>query len=101
VKPTKPQAKSYTAADIEKVRKALSSIQSGQTRINPTTQLLNDLMPDIQKAREAGASWTVIAAQINTSIGSKIHPATIRSHANKKSKGTEATPFPNPACPAA
>ncbi len=89
MKQTKPQPKPITAQDLEKARKALASIKPGEKRVNPTTRLLTDLAPDIDKARLAGVSWTVIADQINAALGTKIHPATIRAHHSKAEKKPE------------
>lgn len=95
MKQPKPQAKAITPADVEKALKALASIKPGEKRVNPTTRLLIDLAPGIDKAREAGVSWTVIADQINSAIGTKIHPATIRAHHSKAVRVGDDTPLPS------
>ena len=54
------------------------------TRKSETRRVLEYLRDPIDKAKKAGASWTVIAAQIEAATKRKIAPSTIRSWYNKK-----------------
>jgi len=74
-----------TEAQLEAAKNELISIHWEQKRKQShTSRALDYLSAEIKAGRAAGVSWPGIAEVVNKTLGTNIHPATIRSYFKKE-----------------
>lgn len=78
---TRQRVKLLTDEDIAEVKTSLQQIDwIEKKKRSATARLFEQLRSEIETARQTGVSWPVIAEAINERLGTRIHPATIRSY---------------------
>lgn len=78
---TRQRVRALTEDDIEDVRQSLKRIDwTLRKKRSATANLFEGLRSEIEAARQTGVSWPVVAEAINERLGTRIHPATIRSY---------------------
>ena len=81
-----------TPAALEKLKIEMAEFAiTAHKKASKLREILESVRPMIEAARSQGTSWPSIALFINARLGTKIHPATIRSYIiPKKAKLTAA-----------
>ena len=78
---TQQRVRLLTDENIAEVKQSLQQVDwFEKKKRSVTARLFDQLREEIETARETGVSWPVIAETINEKLGTRIHPATIRSY---------------------
>lgn len=70
-----------TDEDVKRAKDALYNFNwLEKKKRSHTARVLEQLRPEIEQARKIGVSWPAITEEINGRLGTRVHPATVRSY---------------------